>query len=198
MIAIPKLGAIETFHGVGANRSGCDPIESLYDRDIFDPTLARMMEALWSEASDAGPAATLMVEGRATSILGRLLSLTTARDFGPNEKGVRPLDVARLRRVTAYVDEHLDATITIEDLARIAGRSPFHFARCFRAATGSSPHRFVLARRVDLARRLLSETDEAIAEIAYRCGFSSQAHLSTAFRKQVGSTPGAYRKASRE
>ncbi|MEL7464795.1 MAG: AraC family transcriptional regulator [Pseudomonadota bacterium] len=195
MVAIPEMHASRIFKDAGAAAANEDPIEHLYDEDIFDPALTQMMEALWSEATDTGPAATLMVEGRATALLGRLLTLRSNRTIVHSDGGVPPLDIERLRRVTEFIEDNIGSLMTIDDLAQVAGRSPFHFARCFRAATGSSPHRFVLQRRVELARQLLEGTGEPISEIAYRCGFSSQSHLSTAFRKQLGSTPLAYRKA---
>ena len=61
------------------------------------------------------------------------------------------------------------------------------------AATGMTPHRYLLSRRIERARRLLAETNMSIAQIAYLCGFSSQAHLTIAFRRLVGHTPGGYR-----
>ena len=56
-----------------------------------------------------------------------------------------------------------------------------------------TPHRYLLSRRIERARRLLAETNMSIAQIAYLCGFSSQAHLTIAFRKLSGHTPGGYR-----
>jgi AraC family transcriptional regulator len=97
------------------------------------------------------------------------------------------------RRVVDYIEGHLSSGLSLNELATVAGLSPFHFARCFQQELGKTPHRYVLDRRLELARRLLSETECPLAEIASRCGFSSQSHLTTAFRKAMGVTPGQYR-----
>jgi len=78
-------------------------------------------------------------------------------------------------------------------LAALAGLSRPHFTRAFQAAVGESPHRFVLLRRLAAARQRLERGDEDLATIAVRCGFSSHAHLSSAFRAEFGISPSAYR-----
>ena len=71
--------------------------------------------------------------------------------------------------------------------------SPAHFSRSFKAATGSAPHEYVSLQRLDLAKRLLLTSDRLLIDIAYATGFSSQANFNRAFRRAVGTTPGAYR-----
>jgi AraC family transcriptional regulator len=103
------------------------------------------------------------------------------------------LSPARLTRILRYIDEHLDDRIRAGKLATMAGLSRSHFSRAFQAATGDPPQRYVLKRRVCRARELLAHDAPTIAEVAVRTGFSSQAHLSTAFREEVGTTPARYR-----
>lgn len=105
------------------------------------------------------------------------------------------LSPGQLTRLIRHIDEHIDTTIRVEDLARIAGLTRSHFSRAFQRMTGAPPHRYNLVRRVNRARELLSAADLSIAEIAVRAGFSSQAHLSTVFRQEVGTTPAQYRAA---
>lgn len=100
-----------------------------------------------------------------------------------------------LARVARHVEAHLTGTIEVAELAQVAGLSPAHFARVFASATGETPHRFVMKRRVCRARDMLADGQASIAEVAVRTGFSSQAHLSTAFLKEVGTTPARYRAA---
>jgi AraC family transcriptional regulator len=87
------------------------------------------------------------------------------------------LDGARLERVTEYVDAHLDGRIVLEQLAEAAALSPFHFARNFRATTRLTPYAFVTARRMERARRLLSETSLPAAAVAARVGYANIAHF---------------------
>ena len=88
-------------------------------------------------------------------------------------------------------------TIRLADLAAVAGLSPYHLQRAFRASRGVSPQAFVAARRVARAKALLRGRDP-IAAIAYACGFSSQSHLTRVFRAATGVTPGGYRQSSCE
>ncbi|WP_345711050.1 helix-turn-helix transcriptional regulator, partial [Kineococcus glutinatus] len=71
--------------------------------------------------------------------------------------------------------------------------SPFHFARLFRVATGCSPHQHVLRRRVERARELVVGTAVPLAQVAARCGFADQSHLTRALRRELGVTPAALR-----
>lgn len=114
----------------------------------------------------------------------------------PAPRPERPdaLSPERLRRVLEHIEDALeDGDLSLAELAAVASLSPFHFSRAFKAATGRAPHQFVLARRVERAKALLARRDLALAEIAYRAGFASQAHFSTAFRRATGTTPARYR-----
>jgi AraC family transcriptional regulator len=87
----------------------------------------------------------------------------------------------------------MEESLSIENLAGAAGLSPIHFARQFKRTTGTSPHQFLMEARVARARDLLASR-LSIAEIAYRCGFSHQEHMTRLFGRQLGVTPAAYRK----
>jgi AraC family transcriptional regulator len=101
---------------------------------------------------------------------------------------------ATRRRVADFVESHLESPLTVGDLAAVAGLSVFHFARVFKQSAGESPHVFVLRRRIERAKRLLSQSRLPLREIAPACGFSSQSHLTARFRKLTGVTPRGYRR----
>jgi AraC family transcriptional regulator len=109
-------------------------------------------------------------------------------------RGPATLTRRKLSRVQELIESRLDADLTLQELAAAVGYSRSHFLRAFRATTGVTPHRYLLNRRIERARRLLGETDMRIAQVAYCCGFSSQAHFTLAFRKVCGLTPGEYRR----
>jgi AraC family transcriptional regulator len=98
-----------------------------------------------------------------------------------------------LGQVIEYIHAHLNAELSIVELARIAQTSPFHFARHFKASMGLTPHQYVIDRRIELAKWLLADRSRSIADVAYASGFATQAHLTTVFRRLVGVTPGNYR-----
>jgi len=104
----------------------------------------------------------------------------------------------RLRAVVDYVEEHLGASLTLEQMAAVTRLSAYHFARQFKAATGLPPHQYVIMRRVERAKQLLrAGTDLSLAEVAARAGFSDQSQFSRHFKRLVGVTPGHFRIAAR-
>jgi len=101
----------------------------------------------------------------------------------------------QIRKVTNYVDAHLDQTIRNEDLATIARLNASHFGRAFRNSFGEPPHEYVIRRRVERAQGLMLSTSAPLSSIALDCGLADQAHLSRLFRRVVGESPRAWRRA---
>lgn len=133
--------------------------------------------------------------GLARTMLVRALQV--AGDAPPRPRAA-PLPPGRLRRVIQAIEDHLREPIAVAELANLAGLSRAHFTRAFESATGQTPHRFILARRLARAREMLEATDLDLASIAVQLGFSSHSHLATAFRRAFGTTPSAYRRSRRE
>ncbi len=95
--------------------------------------------------------------------------------------------------VCDYIDRHFAQPLSIERLAALAALSPFQFIRAFRAATGSTPHRYVRARRIDRARELLVTTSMSVTEICDAVGFRSLGSFSAVFKRLTGHAPAHYR-----
>ena len=99
----------------------------------------------------------------------------------------------RLRRAVEFIDDNLRSELTLASLAQSVALSPGHFAHAFREATGVTPHRYVLERRVERAKTLLRTSDMPITEIADRVGCSSHSHFSVLFHRITGVTPRQFR-----
>lgn len=100
------------------------------------------------------------------------------------------------RRITAavrWIEEHADERLSLRDLARDAGLSPYHFLRTFRQVAGMTPHQYVLRTRLHRAAVRLRRTDDAIAGIAYDAGFNDLSTFNRRFRRLMGASPGVYR-----
>lgn len=170
---------------------GC-PEDLVLLHECFDDRLQWLAGELLNEAtrSDRGGDA-LYVEGLSLAFLGRLAqrgSVTQAVAHGN-----RRLSSEQQRRVLELVDAQLGTELSITRLAGAIAMSPDHFAHCFKLTFGQSPHRFVQLRRVEAARRLLTQTRLPIAEIALSVGFSSQSHFTSVFRQHTGTTPARLR-----
>jgi AraC family transcriptional regulator len=102
--------------------------------------------------------------------------------------------MARINRVTNYVDSHIDGALNLSTLAEVAHFSPFHFHRIFTVMTGETPNDYVLRLRLEKAARLLQNDKKiSIAEIAADCGFGSVSLFSRSFRAHFGCTATEYR-----
>jgi AraC family transcriptional regulator len=114
----------------------------------------------------------------------------------PGEAGTQPERLAdhRLRRVIDYIQDTLGDDVSLNVLADVAGLSPNYFLGAFKQATGRTPHRYVIEQRIAKACRLLHDPHSSIAEVSLAVGFSSQSHLTEAFRRFMKTTPAAYRK----
>ncbi|WP_146058211.1 GlxA family transcriptional regulator, partial [Streptomyces sp. SM9] len=110
----------------------------------------------------------------------------------PEEIGADPL-----AEVVAWALEHLHEQFDVETLAARAYMSRRTFDRRFRSLTGSAPLQWLITQRVLQAQRLLETSDYSVDEVAGRCGFRSPVALRGHFRRQLGSSPAAYRAAYR-
>ncbi len=166
-----------------------------FDGGFRDPLIERIARAVQAEMLDPAPAGKMLVETLASALGVQILrqhsNLVRVSVPLPSVRGA--LDPRRLRRVKEYIEAHLSEDLSVEMLANKAYLSPFHFARAFKTATGTSPHRYLTDRRIEHAKVLIAEGRLPLVEIADLCGFSSQAHLTRWFKRIVGTTPGAYR-----
>lgn len=99
----------------------------------------------------------------------------------------------RFAGVVEYLRAHLDRRLTLDELAAVAGLSPFHFLRAFRAAHGATPQQVLMALRLADAQRRLA-AGEAPAQVAAAVGLADQAHLTRAFARRYGVTPARYQR----
>lgn len=105
------------------------------------------------------------------------------------------LSPANLGRVEDYIEKTMNTPIKIETLAQMCNLSEPHFATQFKKTTGVSPGRYILGKRIEEAKRILTETDWPIADIGAAIGYANVAHFSTIFKKHTGVTPSQYRAA---
>ena len=101
----------------------------------------------------------------------------------------------QVRTLTTYIDANLHASLSCEVLARLTKLSVSYFARAFKCTFGSSPHMFLLRRRMERAQGLMLKSNAPLAQIAIECGFADQAHMSRLFAQFTGESPAAWRRA---
>ena len=156
-----------------------------------DPALHRTAMLMAQEAAHGAAGSTLMVDSLSCQLAVLILRRHARVLF--RESGVDGLTIAQERVVRDYVHEHLGERISLKDLAATVALSRYYFARRFRQSVGTTPHEFVLRQRVERVRTLLERTNVPLLDIACRCGFADQSHMTREFKKRVGVTPGRYR-----
>ena len=100
----------------------------------------------------------------------------------------------RLCRARDLLREVDDGPLTIDDVARDAAMSPFHFIRQFSALFGETPHQWRIQARLDRARQLLALGDHSVTDICMEVGFSSLGSFSALFARRIGTAPSVYRR----
>jgi len=102
----------------------------------------------------------------------------------------------RVRRAIEFIHTHFDQELSVEQIARAAFLSEFHFARLFKQLLGATPHAYLASVRVEQAMKLLTTTDLSLLEISQRIGYASQSHFTKVFKNLTGFTPREFRQAA--
>ena len=118
---------------------------------------------------------------------------------GTSRKPVSPTARDRRRAVEAalWIDENSSREIDLEEAARKASLSPFHFLRLFSGVLGVTPHQYLVRSRLRHAARLLADEDIAVTDIAYDVGFGDLSNFVRTFHRAAGVAPMKFRQASR-
>jgi AraC-like DNA-binding protein len=172
---------LEFRHGGPAFPAGLAPVD-----DTMHRLLRQLRRAL------AGPD----VDQLATDSAAVQLRAHAAGPAPPRpEVATGPDPGARVAAVQDHIERHFaDPGLSLAALAGVAGWSPSHLIRAFRAATGQSPHRWLLQRRLDEACRLLDLGQHSVTDVCWLAGFGSLSHFVTTFRRETGVSPGGYRR----
>lgn len=104
------------------------------------------------------------------------------------------LTVRQVRLVTEHLESRLSDKTTISELSGLLNLSRFHFIRAFKKSVGMPPHQFVVHRRVERAKELLTDHKLSVSDVAVRTGFNSATQLTRTFRRVVGATPTTFRR----
>lgn len=196
-LAVELGGLLDTVHvylsdaALQQAHDGDRPIELAEELGTTDPLVEQLMLTLDGVVRRWEPSARTYVDH-----LGALLAAHLIRGHStlPTRAPTTGLTGGELARLRDTMHDRLAEPLPLAELAAVLGLSVSQFTRRFKAATGLTPHRYLVRLRVEAAARLLRAGTAPIATVATTCGFSHQEHLTRVMRAQLGTTPAALRK----
>lgn len=164
-------------------------------RNVFetrDTVIEHMARVLVGELErKPHPAQALIVDHVSIALAAHLLRNYNA--FEPVvSRELTVLSRVELARLTEYIEDNLERSIGLAELAGVVNVSHFHFTRLFKRSTGMTAIGFVEQCRIRRAQTLILETDMALSEIALATGFADQSHFTRRFHRHVGCTPATF------
>ncbi|SHS95009.1 helix-turn-helix transcriptional regulator [Mycobacteroides abscessus] len=199
-VLVVPMGSRAAITTQGERASFCRfdiPTRLLDQRDLqprvaySDPLILQLASRMYSVADRTDVIARLLRESLADVVRLHLSDHYAA--LRPRPERRRLLDSAMQARVTEYIEDGLDADISLSALAGHAQMSTSEFRKAFTEVFGHTPYQFVLDRRMSRAKQLLATTDLSVTDISVAVGFSSPSHFATTFKTRIGVTPTAYR-----
>ncbi|WP_051470181.1 AraC family transcriptional regulator [Fischerella sp. PCC 9605] len=174
---------------VGYDVFGSDRLELIpHLTTLFDPLIQQIGFALKTSLEIDGNNSNLYADSLAHALVVHLLSRysTHSRHIKPIKGGFTQ---QQWRQIANFIDANLDKNISLTELAAIVQLSPYHFAHLFKKSTNTSPHQYLVRRRIERAKQLLVMGNLSLATIAQMVGFASQGHFTYHFKRFVGVTP---------
>jgi AraC family transcriptional regulator len=156
-----------------------------------DPQIEHIGWALKAEMEAGYPAGTLFTDSLATALAARLLDRHSTARQGREERLTMPGH--KLRLVLSYVEDNLAGDLRLPELAAVAGLGMSQFKRVFRDSVGVPVHQYVIQRRLERAKSLLSDKSLPVGQIAIEAGFAHQSHLARHLRRATGVPPTRFR-----
>lgn len=159
-----------------------------------DSHIERLCVQLLEEYRNSDLASGINAEALVTQLSVHLIRRYSNLRTSENVESIK-LAARALQRAIDFIESHLGSDVTIGDVAKELSISTAHFGHAFRGSMGVPPHRYIVERRIELARTLLRDTLLPIATVAVRVGFSTHAHFCVVFQRTTGFKPSQYRKA---
>ncbi|WP_114240765.1 AraC family transcriptional regulator [Dyella sp. C9] len=160
--------------------------------ETFDPVIGRLVQTFLAEMElDSHPCQVLIVDALSTAIAAHLIRRYNIFGVIESDRG-RSLGRLEMARLTAFVEDNLHRSISLDELAAQVNVSRFHFCRIFKQSTGSTAFSFVEQCRIRRAQVLIVETNLSLAEVSLMTGFADQSHFTRRFHFHAGCTPAAF------
>lgn len=186
---LPKAIAEIAPETINPDRVELIPTFAKYNPDHLIHGIGMAIKAhLETEPNDGG----FYIEHLTSTLSAHLLQnyCTVKPNFKDYSGGLSP---QKLKQAINYINDNLEESIKLKDIANLLDISQYYFSHLFRQSTGIAPYHYVIQQRIAKAKQLLKQSQLPLADIAFACGFSSQSQMTLHFRKLTGMTPKKYR-----
>lgn len=161
--------------------------------DAEDPVLHYITNILENELSNSGHGGPLYIDLVRNQLCIHLLRKYAQINF-KDYQNYGKFSNAQLRHLNEYLDENISSNISLEQMSEFLGMSVYAIIRRFQATLGNSPHAYVMNKRIEKAKQILTSTNIPLKIVAANCGFADQSHMTRIFRKVLDVTPANFRK----
>lgn len=176
------------FNGLNTHAFYRRILQSRGGRSVFAPSAYLNILSLLDGLISGCAAGERMTEAACSQMLHRLLCLLLLNETSP------PAADDRIAAAIRFMNRNLEKPVSVQAIAEAVSLSPSHFSRQFKSHTGYSPYEYIVLRRIDRAKHLLTSTGLSVKEIAYAIGYNSEENFIHGFQKNVGISPGLFRK----
>ncbi|WP_165184521.1 helix-turn-helix domain-containing protein [Caulobacter soli] len=158
-----------------------------------DPTIAGLGTSILAGLGDSAVRNQPLVDHLILAMAAHVA--TRYGGMAPMSRGARGgLAPWQTRRAKEILSANLDGAVPLTEVARQCGLSVGHFSRSFRQSFGTTPHQWLVQRRLDAAKDLIRSCRMPLSNVALSCGFADQSHLTRVFTREVGASPAAWRR----
>lgn len=158
------------------------------------PEIRTLLSEMESEAVGKRYHYELMIQ---MLLIKTLITLSRSYDYVTNDKpnfGISKQALNGIEHSMLFINENLDIDLTLDDVAKEAGMNRSYFCTVFKRLNGVSPWEYITVKRIEKATELIKTTDDAVLDIACRCGFNNTSNFNRAFKKVTGHVPKHYRR----
>lgn len=159
--------------------------------------IERIIWQIWQEAAKDNPYGNLYADGLLMQLVAELLRESNPKHCVQTDKSTHALSYNELARINDYVEANIDENLTIDDIAKRVNMPSSTFYKLFKQTLNQTPFQFILDKRLTSAQDMIRQNQLPLSDIAYACGFSSQQHMNTLFKKRLSITPAQYLKETR-
>ena len=194
------LSFFDSFSGIISDRRFIRPLLGYSKKlgkdeqaDIHDKMECQIL-AIIDEYREKKEGYQMALKARIYDLVVILLRQVPMEPYGAREKSRQIRRLKRLEKVFGYVEANYSQNITLDEIAKVANYSPYHFSRFFRESTGMTFWDYLNSFRIRRAEVLLLDEELTITEIAYKAGFNSIKTFNRVFRKLKGCSPSEYKR----